>query len=182
MKIYTRTGDQGETGLYGGARIAKNDPRMAAIGAVDELNAVLGLARAEGVSTPLDTVLARLQNQMFDLGAELATPDAADRGVDRLQESDVAELESVIDQLENDLPPLQTFILPGGAKPAAILHMARSVCRRAEREIVALSRNATIREIVLKFVNRVGDLLFVLARTANAEAGQPDVPWDKKCK
>jgi len=179
MKIYTRTGDQGETGLYGGLRVAKNDPRITVSGVVDEFNALLGLARAEGLSPRIDTILERLQNQLFDLGAELATPEAADRGVELLQESDVEGLESAIDELEIGLAPLKTFILPGGTKSAAQLHLARSVCRRAEREIVAWSQYAPVRELVLKFVNRTSDLLFVLARAVNAEAGQEDVPWNK---
>lgn len=179
MKIYTRSGDDGTTGLYGGGRVSKSDPRIEAIGAVDELNAYLGIVRTLPVSVQTDKVLSVLQNRMFDLGAELATLDAASRGTDALQDSHVAEVEQWIDQMEVELPPLQTFILPGGSPVAAGLHFARSVCRRAERHMVALSLIAPLRETALIYVNRVGDLLFVMARAANAEAGQPDVAWRK---
>ncbi len=179
MKIYTRTGDDGTTGLLGGGRVSKNDPRLKAYGAIDELNAVLGVARAGGVSALSDEVLLTLQNQMFDLGAELAAPDAAKHGAQFLTDEVIARLESWIDLLEADLAPLQAFILPGGASAAAALHLARCVCRRAEREIVALSETVPVRPLVVKYVNRVSDLLFVLARTANAEAGIADVEWKK---
>ncbi len=179
MKIYTRTGDQGSTSLFGNRRVSKSDLRIAAIGAIDELNALLGLVRAEGLSSRCDEIVLRLQNQLFDLGAELATPDPGDRGTDFLQPEDIAQQETVIDELEKGLAPLTAFILPGGTQAAATLHLARCVCRRAEREIVALATEAEIREIVLRFVNRTSDLLFVLARTANAEAGTADVSWEK---
>ncbi len=179
MKIYTRTGDQGSTSLFGNERVSKCDLRINAIGAVDELNAVLGLARALGLFSRCDEVVLRLQNQLFDLGAELATPDAGARGTDILQAQDIAEQEATIDEFEHGLAPLTAFVLPGGTKAAATLHMARCVCRRAEREIVALAADVPIREIVLKFINRTSDLLFVLARATNAEAGMADVPWRK---
>lgn len=186
MKIYTRTGDQGSTSLFGNERVSKYDLRISTIGAVDELNAVLGLARAEGLSPRCDEVVLRLQNQLFDLGAELATPDPGARGTDILQAEDIVEQEAIIDELEQGLAPLTAFILPGGTKAASTLHLARCVCRRAEREIVALSNlpgaaDVPIRETVLEFINRTSDLLFVLARTANAEAGTADVPWTKSC-
>jgi len=179
MKIYTRTGDDGTTGLFGGGRVSKSDPRLNACGAIDELNAVLGIVRAEGVSARCDEILLVLQNQMFDLGAELATPDAAKHGAQFLADELLARLESWIDLLEADLAPLEAFILPGGAPAAATLHLARCVCRRAEREIVALSETVPVRPLVLKYVNRVSDLLFVLARTANVESGIADVEWKK---
>lgn len=179
MKIYTRTGDQGSTSLFGNERVSKCDLRISAIGAVDELNAVLGIARAEGLSLRCDEVVLQLQNQLFDLGAELATPDAGARGTDILQTEAIAEQEAIIDEMEQGLAPLTAFILPGGTKAAAALHLARCVCRRAEREVVALAAGAPIRSIVLVFLNRTSDLLFVLARTANADAGSADVPWTK---
>jgi len=179
MKIYTRTGDQGATSLFGNQRVSKSDPRISAFGTVDELNAVLGVARAEGLPPHCDEVVLRLQNQLFDLGAELATPDPATGGTEILQSTHIAQQEKVIDELEQALAPLTAFILPGGTKAAATLHLARCVCRRAEREIVELSQTASIRKIVLEFVNRTSDLLFVLARTANAAASTDDVPWQK---
>lgn len=179
MKIYTRTGDDGSTGLYGGGRVAKCDPRIEACGAVDELNAQLGVVRAAGLPERFDTILYALQNRMFDLGAELATPDAAERGTDFLQASDVAQVETWIDGFEMQLPPLQTFILPGGSQSAALLHLARCLCRRAERQVVALAQVSPVRELVIRYLNRVGDLLFVLARAVNKELGHPDVAWQK---
>lgn len=179
MKIYTRAGDQGSTALFGGAKVAKCDVRISAYGTIDELNAVLGLARAGDVPPQIDRVLLQLQNQLFDLGAELASPQAEDRGTERIQEDNVLALEKLIDTFEEDLPVLTSFILPGGSQTAATLHLARCVCRRAEREIVALSQEASLRETVLKYVNRVSDLLFVLARAANASAGVSDVAWTR---
>lgn len=180
MKIYTRIGDDGSTGLYGGGRIAKCDVRIEAFGSVDELNAQLGVVRALSLPKGFDEVLSIVQNQMFDLGAELATPDVAGRGTDFLQDAHVARIEEWIDHFEAGLAPLRTFILPGGSPVAAGLHLARCICRRAERRMVALAQGAVVRETVLKYMNRVGDLLFVMARTANAEIGQSDVPWNKK--
>lgn len=179
MKIYTRTGDDGTTGLFGGGRVSKNDPRLNAYGALDELNAVLGVARAEGLSARSDEILLSLQNQMFDLGAELAAPDAAKHGAQFLTDEVLAKLEEWIDLLEAELPPLKAFILPGGAPASAALHLARCVCRRAEREIVTLSETVQVRPLVLKYANRVSDLLFVLARTVNLEAEVADVEWKK---
>jgi cob(I)alamin adenosyltransferase len=179
MKIYTRTGDDGSTGLYGGGRVAKCDPRIEAFGAVDELNAQLGVARAIGLPKRFDSVIAILQNQMFDLGAELATPDAVSHGTDYLQEADIAQVEHWIDEFESTLAPLQTFILPGGTPAAAALHLARCICRRAEREIVALGAASTVRPTTLQYMNRIGDFLFVLARSANAESGHADIAWQK---
>jgi cob(I)alamin adenosyltransferase len=179
MKIYTRSGDDGSTGLYGGGRVSKCDPRIDAFGAVDELNAQLGVVRAMGLPKGFDEVLDDLQNRMFDLGAELATPQAADYGTNVLRDSHVAQVEDWIDFFQAGLAPLRTFILPGGSQVAAGLHIARCVCRRAERQMVALAQLASVRDTVLKYINRVGDLLFVMARTANAEVGQPDRAWTK---
>jgi len=180
MKIYTRGGDQGTTGLPGGIRVPKGDLRMVATGTLDELNAVLGLVRAEGTGEPMDRLLQQLQNQLFAFGAELATSGSGKIESLHLQESDVEALEHAIDTLEKDLPPLTEFILPGGTKSAALLHLARCVCRRAEREIVAMSAEHTVREVLLKYINRTSDLLFVAARSANATQGRADVPWEKR--
>ena len=179
MKIYTRTGDQGTTSLFGNQRVPKCDLRIGAYGTIDELNALFGLARAQGPSVRLGEILERLQNQLFDLGAELASPDPSGRNTDFLQDAVIAEQEMWMDAFDQELPPLTTFVLPGGTQTAALLHMARTVCRRAEREIVDLSQTAPVREIVLKYVNRTSDLLFMMARIANAEAGVSDVPWKK---
>ncbi len=179
MKIYTRTGDEGTTGLLGGGRVSKSDRRLSAYGTIDELNAVLGVVRAAGVSSRCDEILLRLQSQMFHLGAELATPKTSHSATEVLQDKVIAELEAQIDTLEKGLPPLKAFILPGGSPAAAALHLARCVCRRAERLVVALSEQAQVRPLVLKYVNRVSDLLFVLARTVNAEAGVGDTEWEK---
>lgn len=182
MKIYTRTGDQGTTSLFGGSRVAKCDMRIAAYGTIDELNAALGIVRAMTPPANVDKIVARLQGQLFQLGAELASPVAETDHAEKLanttlQQSDVDELERAIDTCESGLPPLKAFILPGGTPVAAQLHLARCVCRRAEREIVALAENASVRETALKYVNRAGDLLFVLARAANAAAGVAETEW-----
>jgi cob(I)alamin adenosyltransferase len=179
MKIYTRTGDDGMTGLLGGVRVAKDDLRIAAYGTVDELNAALGVCRAAELPAAIDDVLARLQHELFALGAELASPDGAPRGTDLLGDAVIQRLEQSIDQFEATLTPLRVFIIPGGSPAGAALHAARCVCRRAERELVALAHASTVRPTALRFVNRVSDLLFVLARAANSAAGVGDVPWEK---
>ncbi len=188
MKIYTKTGDAGETGLFGGGRVRKDHPRIAAYGALDELNATLGVARVEvarstDLSPPtaasLDALLGDLQNRLFDLGAELATPDSESKGTLLLQQHHVDDLERAIDEYEAGLPPLTQFILPGGNATAAALHVARCVCRRAEREIVSLAEVHPLRDLPIRYVNRLSDLLFVLARAANHAAGGGDVPWVK---
>jgi cob(I)alamin adenosyltransferase len=170
LKIYTKTGDKGTTGLFGGARVAKNDPRIEAYGTVDELNSFLGLARASWPSSPLDAQLGLVQSDLFDLGAHLAAP-----GSDRFPGADpsrVAELESSIDAMESELAPLRNFILPGGCAAAAHLHVARSVCRRAERLVVALGEESSA-----VYLNRLSDYLFVAARYANLKSGVDDVVW-----
>jgi cob(I)alamin adenosyltransferase len=179
MKIYTRTGDEGSTGLYGGGRVLKCDARIAACGAVDELNASLGACRCAQPSTLVDEVLVRLQHEMFALGAELATPKASASGSGLMSDREINRAERDIDRFEADLAPLQNFILPGGSVASAALHLARAVCRRAEREVVALSQSAEVRPAVLMYLNRISDLLFVLARHANHTAGAPDVLWEK---
>ena len=183
MKIYTKTGDGGETGLFGGGRIPKDSLRVAAYGEVDELNAALGLARALEPQEFADALLQRIQRDLFTIGAELATPDpdklhkALSRTSAAIGESDIAALEDAIDGHQSRLEPLKNFILPGGAPKAAALHLARTVCRRAERAVVALSRHEQISPAILRYLNRLSDLLFVLARAANAHAGRPDVKW-----
>lgn len=177
MKIYTRTGDGGNTALFDGTRIAKSDPRVEAYGEVDEANAVLGCARAAGLDADLDDMLVRIQRDLFALGSRLADP--AERIADRvdkiaLTETDVARLEGWIDRSEEGLPPLRRFILPGGTRAASTLHLARTVCRRAERRMVALGAVDTH---LVAYMNRLSDLLFVMARVVNARAGVADTEW-----
>lgn len=179
MKIYTKTGDGGETGLVGGGRVAKNSARMDAIGTVDELNAVLGVARASAPGSGLDADLATLQSWLFDLGAELASTDDSKRPYAALEESHIGWIEASIDRLTEGLEPLRNFILPGGSLLAANLHHARAVARRAERITLALHEEAPLRAEVRTFLNRLSDWLFTAARAANVEAGVPDVPWQK---
>jgi cob(I)alamin adenosyltransferase len=181
-KIYTRTGDDGETGLFGGDRVRKDTLRVDAMGTVDELNAALGAVRAElgrgGTAPPdLDELLAGLQNQLFDLGAELATPESSGVATCRIADGHITQLESAIDRHEAGLEPLRAFILPGGTPAAAALHVARGVCRQAERRLVALMSRETIRGELVRYLNRLGDLLFVLARSVNRANRVPDVVW-----
>jgi cob(I)alamin adenosyltransferase len=176
MKIYTKTGDAGETGLFGGQRVAKDSLRVHAYGSVDECNAALGLARAAAPDAGLDAILAELQSQLFVVGADLATP-GENANIPRVGDAEAAQLEGWIDALEAELEPLRQFILPGGTPAAAQLHLARTVCRRAERWTVSLAQEEPINPGVLVYLNRLSDLLFVLARAANARAGVGDVPW-----
>ena len=179
MKLYTRTGDSGQTGLFGGVRVPKNDLRVEACGALDEANAALGVVRSWRPSPRLDEMLDRLQRELFILGAELACADTHRQRL-HLQLIDaehVACLETDIDGLEAELPPMRYFVLPGGCPAAAQLHVARTDVRRAERRIVALLRQAQVRSEVLVYTNRLSDLLFVMARAANLESGVGDIPW-----
>ncbi len=184
MKIYTRSGDAGETGLFGGGRVGKDDLRVRAYGAVDEANAALGVARAALAGSPakaaeLDGAVAGVQSALFDLGADLATPleAKARQAVRGIAESDVAGLETLIDALDEELEPLTGFVLPGGSPAAAALHVARAVARRAERDTVALARASAVNPHALAYLNRLSDLLFMLARAVNARSGVADVPW-----
>ncbi|MFA7460550.1 MAG: cob(I)yrinic acid a,c-diamide adenosyltransferase [Trueperaceae bacterium] len=186
MKIYTRTGDEGSTALFGGRRVPKDDLRVSAYGTVDEANALLGLARAElareaagGADAALDEELAQLQSLLFDLGADLATPDEArQRGFIRpVDQQDVDAVEELIDRYSAELPELRQFILPGGSAASAALQTARAVLRRAEREVVALARSEQVGEHVVPLVNRLSDLFFTLARLVNVRSGTPEVPW-----
>jgi cob(I)alamin adenosyltransferase len=180
VKIYTRTGDDGETGLFGGGRVAKDALRVEAYGAVDELNAALGLARAGGLPDAVDSVVGRVQEELFVLGADLATPAAGGAREDkvvRISPEQVEALERAIDEAEKGLPALDAFILPGGSPAGAALHLARTVCRRAERRTVELSRSESVSPHVVPYMNRLSDLLFVLARAANAADGRPERKW-----
>ncbi len=178
MKIYTKTGDGGETGLFGGRRVPKDHLRIEAYGTVDELNALLGQARAANGQKEVDELLALLQHHLFVLGADLATPRQGTKAsVPRLREEDILQLESRIDAMEETLAPLTSFILPGGTPLAASLHVARTVCRRAERHAVALAHVEDIGPQAIPYLNRLSDLLFVLARFVNHISGTPEVKW-----
>jgi cob(I)alamin adenosyltransferase len=178
MKIYTRTGDKGDTSLFGGQRVPKDALRIEAYGTVDELNSVLGIVRADNAQAEIDRLLENIQNALFVLGADLATPrSAGTKELRRIAPSDAADLEGEIDALETRLQPLKSFILPGGSPVAARLHFARTVCRRAERNVVRLSRNEDIGDDVIIYLNRLSDFLFVLSRFANYTATVPEIPW-----
>lgn len=181
MKIYTRTGDAGETGLFAGGRVPKDHPRVVAYGEVDELNAALGMAMALAPSDADHELLQTIQRDLFTIGSELATPDPASlaRALTRppVGETHVTALEEAIDRCEERLEPLRNFILPGGTPKAAAFHLARTVCRRAERAAVRLDHETAVSPHVLKYLNRLSDLLFVLARAANARAGIRDITW-----
>ena len=182
LKIYTRTGDDGQTGLFGGGRVEKDDPRVDAYGDVDELNAALGLARAIEMMPRIDEVLVPVQRDLFAIGALLATPDLARMREQlrkaRIDEERIAELEHAIDAGEAELEPLRAFIVPGGTPKSAALHVARTVCRRAERKVVHLRRaEPEIPALAVQYLNRLSDLLFVLARVANRRAGAGEVTW-----
>jgi cob(I)alamin adenosyltransferase len=179
VKIYTRVGDTGDTALFDGTKVRKSDPRVDAYGHVDELNATLGLARASCADAAIVERLERLQRDLFALGSRLADPNARIAGrvtKAALGPDDVARLEAWIDEADAELPPLRRFILPGGSPAGATLHVARTICRRAERHIVQLG-DAELEPVVLAYVNRLSDLLFVLARLVNARASVPDVEW-----
>lgn len=179
MKIYTRTGDAGETALFDGRRVPKSDLRVDAYGEVDELNACIGLVLAEELDDEVAGILRRIQQDLFAVGGRLADPShkiAARVGKVMLGGADITRLEEWIDRLEAELPPLRRFILPGGSRPGALLHLARTVCRRAERRIVLLGADALEPEL-LAYVNRLSDFLFVLARVVNHRAGAPEIEW-----
>jgi cob(I)alamin adenosyltransferase len=183
MRIYTRTGDAGDTGLFGGGRVRKDDPRVEAYGDVDELNAAIGLARSMAPVPRLDEVLAPIQRDLFSIGALLATPHPEkvreQLAKARLDDDRIAQLEREIDRAEAELEPLTTFIIPGGTSKSAALHVARAVCRRAERRVITLSHDAQVAlpPIVVVYLNRLSDLLFVLARLANRLAMMAEVTW-----
>ena len=178
MKIYTKTGDDGTTGLFGGGRVKKASLRVDAYGTVDELNATIGLARASKLDADSEGILAQAQVDLFTLGAELACVPGKESKLNMklVDEADAERLEKAIDQAEAHCTPLKYFVLPGGSAQAAALHLARTVCRRAERAVLAID-DAPARTEVVVYLNRLSDLLFVLARRANVEANVPDVPW-----
>lgn len=181
MKIYTRTGDQGETALFGGGRVPKAHPRVAAYGDVDELNSALGVARATAPAPLFDDLLQSIQRDLFSLGGHLATPhpEKVRKALARaeLSADRVALFERTIDEADAELAPLRKFILPAGTPKAAALHLARTICRRAERSVVALAATDEIPDLFLTYLNRLSDLLFTLARLANHRAGTGDVTW-----
>jgi len=187
-KVYTRTGDTGSTRLVGGKKVAKDATRIEAYGTIDELNSVLGLARVFNddlkdklpASKELDDIFRRLQNELFDLGSELATPpDFSYDGMFRIGDPEVKSLERIIDTCQEDLEPLNSFILPGGGKVGGFLHQARTVCRRAERDILRLSREEAVSPWPLKYVNRLSDLLFVLSRWVSKKLDEPEYLWER---
>jgi cob(I)alamin adenosyltransferase len=171
-KIYTRTGDDGSTGLGDGTRVGKDDARVEAYGTIDELNSVIGLLLCEDLPAGIRAALTGVQHRLFDLGGELCIP-----GHRILEDGHVSALEILLDELNAELPPLKEFILPGGARAAALCHVARSVCRRAERRAYQLSKRDTISPIALRYLNRLSDLLFVMARALNRAGGHGDVLW-----
>lgn len=181
MKIYTKRGDRGETSLFGGGRVDKDHPRVAAYGAVDELNSTVGLAVARVSDPSIRERLVRVQEDLFVLGAHLSTPERSDErkgpSMPELPVDRIEEMEEWIDGAVDELPPLRAFILPGGSEGAATLHLARTVCRRAERAVVTLGRQERVDEAVVRYLNRLSDTLFTLARLENARAGLSDVLW-----
>ncbi|MFI5256143.1 MAG: cob(I)yrinic acid a,c-diamide adenosyltransferase [Gemmatimonadales bacterium] len=181
MKIYTRTGDAGSTGLFGGGRVPKDDARVEAYGDVDELNAVIGMARSIESMPRIDEVLVPIQRDLFAIGALLATPDRDKMALHlqkaRIDDARIGELERAIDDGDAELEPLRSFILPGGSGKSAVLHLARTVCRRAERRVVTLQRDVELPPLAIIYLNRLSDLLFTLARVANLRAGAGEVTW-----
>ena len=181
-KVYTRTGDDGTTGLGAGGRVGKDSPRIEAYGTVDELNSQIGLALAAGVNDLIAPALRSIQNDLFHLGSDLCTleEEKKRRPVPGIDDRHVAALESLMDRLSEELPPLENFVLPGGSPGAAQLHVARTVCRRAERLVVTLSRRETVGPHTIRYLNRLSDALFVMARHENKRRGIPDVLWDSR--
>ena len=184
MRIYTKTGDDGTTGLFGGERVSKDAESVEAFGTVDELNSLLGVARAVGLVPEIDALLARVQDDLFCLGAELASSAGHESRLvsRRIGEADIQALEAAMDRTEPELPELRNFVLPGGTLAAATLHQARTVCRRAERRTLTASRSRPLAPSILIYLNRLSDLLFVLARRVNQLAGRPDVVWNPRSK
>ena len=171
-KIYTRTGDDGSTGLGDGKRVRKDDPRVEAYGTVDELNSAIGIVLSAGIPEDLNALLTDIQQQLFDLGGELCIP-----GSQLIHAANVASLEAHLDKLNADLPALKDFVLPGGAAPATACHMARAICRRAERRVLTLSHDDQVNNEAIQYLNRLSDLLFVVARTLNQRADHAEILW-----
>jgi cob(I)alamin adenosyltransferase len=177
MKIYTKTGDKGETALFGSGRVSKDSKRIHAYGTVDELNSVLGIVRSLDAPRQIDNIVEEIQGDLFTLGADLATPLDVNSSVPRIQASDVQRVEKYIDEIDPTLPPLKQFILPGGTQAGAMLHFARTVCRRAERRVVKLAKKEDIGQYAVVYLNRLADLFFVLARYANHLARSEEKKW-----
>ncbi len=177
MKIYTKKGDKGETSLFGGQRVPKSSARIKAYGTVDELNSLIGLASAHEVSPKTKVMLDEVQSQLFVLGADLSTPPETDTRISRIEHEQVEYLENCIDEMEQTLPPLKNFILPGGTPGGASLHLARTVCRRAERLTVECKNEEEISDLAIAYLNRLSDFLFVIARFENYHSGVTETPW-----
>jgi cob(I)alamin adenosyltransferase len=186
FRIYTKTGDDGSTGLFGGQRVAKDSLRIESYGTVDELNSFIGVVRAQGVAPEHDTLLGEIQETLFVLGSDLATPidrEPSTFVLPRVTAADIECLELAIDRMEESLPPLKSFILPGGAPAGAMLHVARTVCRRAERRVVALQgADSSVGVLPVQYLNRLSDLLFVLARAVNHASGVEEHPWTPRAE
>jgi cob(I)alamin adenosyltransferase len=182
MKIYTKTGDAGETGLYGGERVKKYSVRVSSYGTVDEANSAIGLARAHSSDPEIDAVLAQIQNALFDVGADLATPSGSkyEKNLTRIDAQDVANLEQTIDRFQEECPPWSNFIHPGGTPAAATLQLARAITRRAEREVLELESLEETNHHVIVYLNRLSDFLFILARVVNVRAGVSEAAWHVK--
>lgn len=177
MKIYTKKGDSGNTSLFGGQRVSKSSKRIDAYGTVDELNSILGMATSFGLSEKGGRFVETVQQQLFVLGADLATPASKDVRINRISHDEVKYLENAIDEMEEDLEPLKNFVLPGGSQTGSTLHFARTICRRAERITVECRHEEEISEVAIMYINRLSDFLFVLARYENKKAGDRETPW-----
>lgn len=180
MKIYTKKGDSGQTSLFGGTKVMKDEIRIESYGTVDELNSVIGVILTHPLSDKGNSILMDIQHQLFILGADLATPQTKKTKVERIGKKEITKLETLIDELDEELAPLTTFILPGGSPAGAALHMARTVCRRAERRTVSLAKSENISDECVIYLNRLSDLLFVLARFENKKADVTETPWVSK--
>ncbi len=181
MKIYTKTGDEGKTSLFGGERVDKNNIRIKAYGTVDELNSVIGLALSEKVDKRTNEILSNVQQTLFIIGGELATPEnVKSSAIKSISTDDISLIEKGIDEFELELSPLKNFILPGGSKTAATLHFARTVCRRAEREIVEIDQKEKVNQKIIIYINRLSDLLFVIARFENHVSSTPEIEWNTR--
>ena len=180
MKIYTKKGDTGSTSLYGGQTVSKSSKRIAAYGTVDELNSVLGMILAQDHSNKSNSLLRAIQEQLFILGADLATPFSKETRINRISDEEITFLEKSIDEMESELPPLKNFILPGGSKAGAIIHFSRTVCRRAERLAVECANEEYLSPESIKYLNRLSDFLFVLGRFENHSSGTEETPWIPK--
>ncbi len=181
MKIYTKSGDKGKTSLFGGERVEKNNPRLEAYGTIDELNSILGFVIANELHSKTKNIILNIQNNLFVIGAELATPsNVKSKSIKSIQSDEIKNIEDYIDEIELELKPLSSFILPGGSKSASLLHMARTVCRRAERRIIEVDLEEKINPDIIVYINRISDLLFVLARFENHISSTPEIEWKQR--